>query len=308
MKLILVQRTAASRTIEFGKWSWAFLSVCVLGVPLGLLAAGYHIGQETGAQQAREARVSAAEAESRARAEELAELSATARRKLQAMTLTLAELQARVTRLDAVGMQLTELAGFEGGEFNFDEAPAVGGPSMPLSGPPVSPDRLAEQFSTLDAILGDRETQLDVLTGLMFDQKLKAEAVPAGRPITSGWLSSHYGTRIDPFSGEKAWHQGVDFAGREGTQIIAVASGVVSWSGEHSGYGQLVEVSHGDGLVTRYAHNKSNLVAVGDLVRKGEPIALMGNSGRSTGPHVHFEVYKHGRPVDPSSYIRRTQR
>ena len=115
-------------------------------------------------------------------------------------------------------------------------------------------------------------------------------------------------SRIDPISGERAWHDGADFAGREGSDILAVASGVVSWSGYRSGYGTMVEVSHGDGLSTRYAHNQQNLVDVGDLVRRGDVIALMGSSGRSTGPHVHFEVFKNGRAVDPASYVRRTHR
>jgi len=122
----------------------------------------------------------------------------------------------------------------------------------------------------------------------------------------SGWLSSNYGNRLDPFTGKRAWHNGVDFAGREGSDIVAVASGVVSWSGERYGYGKMVEVAHGEGVTTRYAHNLENTVKVGDMVRRGEVIALMGNSGRSTGPHVHFEVFKNGRPVDPASYLRRT--
>jgi len=173
---------------------------------------------------------------------------------------------------------------------------------------PVLRPELDAQLELLSVTLDDRDTQLDVLAGLLFDAEAQAEAIPSGRPVTSGWLSSHYGYRNDPFTGKKAWHQGIDFAGKEGGEVIAVASGVVSWSGERAGYGTMVEVAHGDGLITRYAHNKENTVKVGDLVRKGETLALMGNSGRSTGPHVHFEVFKHGRPVDPSSYIRRTLR
>jgi murein DD-endopeptidase MepM/ murein hydrolase activator NlpD len=103
-------------------------------------------------------------------------------------------------------------------------------------------------------------------------------------------------------------HNGIDFAGKEGSNVLAVAAGVVTWTGSESGYGNMVEISHGDGFVTRYAHNKQNLVAPGDLVRKGDPIALVGTTGRSTGAHVHYEVYKHGRPVDPSSYVHRTRR
>jgi murein DD-endopeptidase MepM/ murein hydrolase activator NlpD len=165
---------------------------------------------------------------------------------------------------------------------------------------------LEGELFALSNALDDREVQLDILSELIQGEQVRDDATPAGKPILSGWLSSHFGSRIDPFSGKKAWHEGIDFAGREGSDIIAVASGVVSWSGERSGYGNMVEVAHGDGVITRYAHNQENLVKVGDMVRRGDVVALMGNSGRSTGPHVHFEVHKNGRPVDPASYLRRT--
>ena len=310
MKLIFVHKTAASRTLEIGRWSWAALSVICIGLPLGLMAMGYELGQRQGASIAQEARLSEAELNASRRAGDLAQLSADARRKLEAMTRKLAELQVRVTRLDALGTHLTALAGLEGGEFNFAAEPALGGPMMPLL--PESqtslPAPLKDAFDGLSVALSDREMQLDILAGLLFDAEAQTEAIPAGRPVLSGWLSSAYGSRTDPFTGKRAWHQGIDFAGAEGDHIIAVASGVVSWSGERTGYGTLVEIAHGDGLVTRYAHNRENRVEVGDLVRQGDVIALMGNSGRSTGPHVHFEIFKHGRAVDPSSYVRRTLR
>ena len=310
MKLIFVHKTAASRTLEIGRWSWAALSVICIGLPLGLMAMGYELGQRQGAAIAQEARLSEAELNASRRAGDLAQLSADARRKLEAMTRKLAELQVRVTRLDALGTHLTALAGLEGGEFNFAAEPALGGPMMPLL--PESqtslPAPLKDAFDGLSVALSDREMQLDILAGLLFDAEAQTEAIPAGRPVLSGWLSSAYGSRTDPFTGKRAWHQGIDFAGAEGDHIIAVASGVVSWSGERTGYGTLVEIAHGDGLITRYAHNRENRVEVGDLVRQGDVIALMGNSGRSTGPHVHFEIFKHGRAVDPSSYVRRTLR
>ena len=143
---------------------------------------------------------------------------------------------------------------------------------------------------------------------MLADNKLKSERTVAGRPIVKGWMSSEYGMRTDPFHGDKRWHGGVDFAGRWGSDIIAVASGVVTWSGERSGYGKMVEINHSDGFVTRYAHNSENIAQLGAIVKKGELIAKMGSSGRSTGPHVHFEVYKNGRTVDPATYIRRTSR
>lgn len=310
MKLILVHKTAASRTLEIGRWSWAALSVICIGLPLGLMSLGYELGQRQGTSVAQEARLSAAELEASRRASELAQLSADARRKLDTMTRKLAELQVRVTRLDALGTHLTALAGLEGGEFNFSTEPALGGPLV-LARAEVEPNlpaSLEASFDLFSATLDDRSTQMDVLAGLVFDAEAQAEAIPAGRPVTSGWLSSSYGYRSDPFTGKQTWHQGIDFAGSAGDQVIAVASGVVSWSGERTGYGTLVEVAHGDGLVTRYGHNSENLVEVGDLVRQGDAIALMGNSGRSTGPHVHFEVFKHGRAVDPSTYVRRTLR
>jgi murein DD-endopeptidase MepM/ murein hydrolase activator NlpD len=274
------------------------------------MAMGYELGQRQGASVAQEARLSDAEMLASRRAGELAQLSADARRKLETMTRRLAELQARMTRLDALGTHLTALAGLEGGEFNFAVEPALGGPMLPLQSEPHDslPGPLKNSFDLMSATLGDREIQLEILAGLLLDAEAQAEAVPAGRPVLRGWLSSRYGSRTDPFTGKRAWHQGIDFAGSDGDEIIAVASGVVSWSGERTGYGTLVEIAHGDGLVTRYGHNRENRVEVGDLVRQGDVIALMGNSGRSTGPHVHFEIFKHGRAVDPSSYVRRTLR
>ncbi len=281
----------------------------MLGLPLGLATVGYQLGQAQGATEASETRLSEAEKLASERAEMLAQLGADAERKLRGMTLTLAKLQARVTRLDALGMQITALSGLDNGEFDFNAAPALGGPMPLLALSKVSAvSDVDAEFLELSATLSDREIQLDVLAGLLFDQKTHAETVPTGRPVIAGWLSSNFGSRTDPFSGRKAWHQGIDFAGREGADVIAVASGIVSWSGERSGYGTMVDVAHGDGVVTRYAHNQKNLVEIGDLVRQGESIALMGNSGRSTGAHVHFEVYKHGRPVDPASYINRNKR
>lgn len=313
MKLIVLPGTTASRTVLLGKWSWAALSLVCIGLPLGLMALGYEIGQRQGTQQAQEARLSEAEEAASQRAVDLAQLSADAKRKLEAMTRKLAEIQARVTRLDALGMHLTVLAGLDEGEFDFTAVSAIGGPvvdGQELAAPAlaVMPDEFEEELELLSVTLDDRDTQLDVLAGLLFDAEAQAEAIPSGRPVASGWLSSHFGYRNDPFTGKKTWHQGVDFAGKDGTEVIAVASGVVSWSGNRHGYGNMVEVAHGDGLLTRYAHNDENLVEVGNLIRKGETLALMGNTGRSTGPHVHFEVFKHGRAVDPSSYIRRTLR
>ena len=228
--------------------------------------------------------------------------------KLRALTLSLAELQARMTRLDALGEHLTAMADLQEGEFDFSQPPALGGPLAGEFSVDYGTVDLSGELDRFAAHLTDREQQLEILQSLLTNRKLEEQSWLSGRPVDKGWISSRYGQRTDPFSGQQAMHNGLDFAGKEGSNILSVAAGVVTWAGTRSGYGHMVEVSHGDGYVTRYAHNKENLVAVGDLVRKGEPIALMGSSGRSTGAHVHYEVYKHGRPVDPSSYVARTRR
>ena len=309
MKLILLNRHAASRTLELGRWSWLLLSACVIGVPLGLVAVSYQLGFDGGVRSEQSSRISIREQQAIERAEALAQLSVEAQSRLTAMTRRLATLQAQMTRLDALGLHLTELAGLEVGEFDFSGPPALGGPSVPLqtdSAPGVL--EINTQYDVLENYFAGSEVQFEVLAGLLSSEQLRTESTPAGRPIRSGWQSSSFGSRIDPISGKRAWHTGADFAGRKGSDILAVASGVVSWSGVKAGYGTMIEVSHGDGLSTRYGHNQENLVALGDLVRRGDVIALMGSSGRSTGPHVHFEVFKHGRAVDPASYVRRTHR
>ena len=283
------------------------MSAILIGLPVTLAGLSYEFGVKKGVSKTQAAEETLAAEEARERAEALADLAVEAERRLQSMTLLLAELQSRVTRLDAVGINLTQSAGLEPGEFNFNAPPALGGPLMTSQDDAreLIPALEGELFA-LSTALDDREVQLDILSELIQGEQVKSDATPAGRPILSGWLSSRYGSRIDPFSGKKAWHEGIDFAGREGAQIVAVASGVVSWSGERAGYGKMVEVAHGDGVITRYAHNQENRVKVGDMVRRGDVVALMGNSGRSTGPHVHFEVHKNGRPVDPASYLHRT--
>lgn len=225
---------------------------------------------------------------------------------INALRIRLAELQARLTRLDALGERLVDVASLDEGEFNFSLPPAVGGPeSQALE---YTPPDFIYVLDELAAQIDNREQQLKVLNSLLGDRKIQSETFVAGRPINRGWMSSRYGYRNDPFSGKLAWHDGVDFAGKDGSNIIAVASGVVTWAGPRYGYGELVEINHGNGYVTRYAHCKEILVEVGDVVKKTDIIALMGSTGRSTGPHVHFEVLLNGKSVDPAKYINRVAR
>jgi murein DD-endopeptidase MepM/ murein hydrolase activator NlpD len=309
MKVILISgKHGSSRTLELGRWSRALLSLCCLGLPLGLVTAGYLAGLDSEARSIRGAVLDTLENELERQSGDLEDLHGLAERQLQAMTLNLAELQARMTRLDAMGEHLTAMADLQEGEFDFSQPPALGGPIAVEFNVDFTSLDLSDEFDRFETRLADREQQLDILESLLSNRKLQEQRWLSGMPVRSGWISSHYGQRADPFSGRLSMHNGLDFAGKEGTDVVAVAAGVVTWTGEKTGYGQLVEVSHGDGFVTRYAHNKQNLVVPGDVVRKGDTIALMGSSGRSTGAHVHYEVYKHGRSVDPSSYVARTRR
>jgi murein DD-endopeptidase MepM/ murein hydrolase activator NlpD len=231
---------------------------------------------------------------------------------LSAMTLKLAKLRSRLVRLDALGERLTQVASLDDGEFDFSTTPGLGGPASQsqrqIAEQVEIQDKVSAMFAKLDSSISSRESQLQILQSMLSDNKLKSQQLVAGRPIKKGWMSSEYGMRIDPFHGKNQWHAGVDFAGRHGDDIIAVASGVVTASETRNGYGSMVEIHHSDGYVTRYAHNDKNLAELGAIVNKGQVIAKMGSSGRSTGPHVHFEVFKNGRTVDPATYIRNTHR
>lgn len=309
MKFILISgKHGGSRSIELGRWSRALLSLCCLGLPIGLLAAGYLAGLDSEARSLRGATLGTLQDDLEQQSGDLEELQGLAERQLQAMSLNLAELQARMTRLDALGEHLTTMADLREGEFNFSAPPALGGPMAGEFSVDFTSMDLGGELDRFEARINDREQQLDILESLLTNRKLTEESWLSGQPVRKGWISSHYGQRTDPFSGKLAMHNGLDFAGKEGSEVVAVAAGVVTWTGSKNGYGELVEISHGDGFVTRYAHNKQNLVEPGDVVRKGDAIALMGSSGRSTGAHVHYEVYKHGRSVDPSSYVARTRR
>lgn len=223
---------------------------------------------------------------------------------LDALALRLGQMNAHVVRLDALGTRLTQMAGLKDGEFDFTSAPSLGGPEEPLAATEAMQiNGVVSALDVLDEQLFDRSRQLSVLEDLLLNRKLRDEVHPEGRPVTAGYVSSQFGSRTDPFTGRRAFHKGVDFAGREGAEVVAVASGVVIWSGDRYGYGQLVEINHGNGYITRYAHNVDNLVAVGDTVRRGQVIARMGDTGRATGPNLHFEVLLNDRPVDPLTYV-----
>ncbi len=313
MKIILISKRAEKvRTLKLNSWAKGLLSILLLGIPV---AAGTLLGVKIADGRWEllvENSINEMQHELMLQQQEVDSGRLEANRTLNAMTIKLAEMRSRLIRLDALGERLTQIARLEDGEFNFSDTPGIGGPEgsslqRSISAISVQPE-LTAMFDKLDRTLENREAQLQILTSMLSDSKLKKEQTVAGKPITKGWMSSSYGMRTDPFHGEQRWHGGVDFAGKQGSDVVAVASGVVTWSGKLSGYGNMVQINHGDDFVTRYGHNDENLVSLGSVVKKGQQIARMGSSGRSTGPHVHFEVYKNGRTVDPASYIHKTHR
>ncbi len=309
MKVIIVSgKHGHSKSISLGRMTRTFLSLCFLGMPLGLAGyVGYSQVNPDGEVLDHQA-LSALKSKMQDEQQELLETQQQAQQQLQALTVKMATLQARLVRLDALGERIAGVAKLDKGEFDFSQAPALGGPETSDLGIAYESPDFIQAIDQLVERVDDREQQLEILETLLANRKIEDDIFIAGRPIVKGWMSSAFGRRTDPFTGRIASHEGVDFAGKEGSSIVTVASGVVTWSGERSGYGQMVEINHNGGFMTRYAHNKENIVKVGDIVKKGEAIALMGSSGRSTGPHVHFEVYKHGRPVDPATYIHRASR
>ena len=309
MKIILINnKQGHSRTLHLGEWSKFLAVTWLFGLPVIVAILGYQLVSITGTPSGQQVLLSL-QKDTSEQGYQVISLRQQAKQKLQALGLKLSELQAKLVRLDAMGERLTSMANLDSGEFDFSQQPALGGPERQreLLGGFEEPSLLFE-LEKMEDLIADREQQLKLLETLMANRKLEDDVFLSGRPINKGWMSSPFGPRIDPFNGKVALHQGIDFAGKEDSEIISVAAGVVTWAGARPGYGEMVEVNHGGGYSTRYAHNKLNLVEVSDIVKKGQVIAQMGSSGRSTGPHVHYEVYKHGRPVDPASYVHRTPR
>lgn len=231
-----------------------------------------------------------------------------ARDQLKAVTARMAEMQAQLMRLDALGEHLAESANLNPAEFESSRKPPMGGPltedlSVLSDGPGLNL-RLQELADQIER----KEAQLQALDSLMSGQRALPKSYLAHMPVRSGYMSSTYGYRADPFTGRATFHGGIDFAGPTGTHVYAVAPGIVTWAGMKSGYGNLVEISHGDGISTRYAHASRLNVRVGDLVAKDQLVAYMGSTGRSTGSHLHYEVLRDGKQVNPATYIALVKR
>ena len=315
MKLLLIDhRHGHSRSLELKGWLRAVLSLCLLGTPVGLGYFGYQLASSQNDDSLVFSQQSAEnwQKELALQALQLEQLRSKSGQELDALTLKLAKLQARLARLDALGERVAGLANVEDFEADAASSFAAGGLELGLASDMqdavVAPTLLAS-INELEELITERQKQLGNIEGLLIDKRSIEDGFVAGRPIENGWIASPFGRRPDPITGKSSFHSGIDLTtGKPGAEISSVAGGVVTWAGPRSGYGLMVEVNHGNGFTTRYAHSQELFVEVGDLVARNEKLALVGSTGRSTGPHVHFEVYKNGRVVDPAAYIRRTIR
>ena len=271
---------------------------------IGILMSGsLYLGYTLNPNQDNQALIDEWQADVRHQQVQLTHIREEADADIDALASRIGLLQAHVMRLDALGRKLVHMASIDKSEFDFDSTPALGGPETETN-MGLEPSEVSQAIDQLSEELGKRENQLEVLENLVLNENLQKEVLPRGRPILKGWLSSYYGMRTHPISGRREMHKGIDFAGKMGGPVIAVAKGVVVYAGKRYNYGSIVDIAHGNGYVTRYAHNSKILVSVGDTVEKGFKIAEIGSSGRSTGPHVHFEVIKNGREINPVRFIR----
>jgi murein DD-endopeptidase MepM/ murein hydrolase activator NlpD len=234
---------------------------------------------------------------------EIAALKSQLQDRVDGLALRTGQLNAQLLRLNALGKRLAEMAKISSREFDFDHDPPQGGPEGDGGGRSAQLPELTSLLDNLEQRIGLRGAQLSALENVILGRQLSADIRPSGRPVSQGYISSYYGERMDPFDGEEAFHKGVDFAADAGADVLAVATGIVTWAGPRAGSGVLVEVSHGNGYVTRYAHNSRVLVKVGETVERGQAIAAVGSTGRSTGPHVHFEVLRNGGQIDPIAFV-----
>ncbi len=226
-----------------------------------------------------------------------------AKKSLDALSARLSTLQAHLLRLDALGSRLVKITDMSDIEFDMLESPGLGGPSLVKD---QNSPGVTDFIAVLQAVgrkIEDRSEKLSAIESMLMDSNIQSQVLLEETPVVGGWISSAFGWRTDPISGKKDFHEGIDLAGKFGSKVTSAAAGIVTWSGWSSGYGNMIEINHGNGYVTRYAHNERNLVMVGDKIEKGQSIAVMGSTGRSTGPHVHFEVVHNGKHVNPGKFV-----
>jgi murein DD-endopeptidase MepM/ murein hydrolase activator NlpD len=307
MKIIIVNSDhTQTRSLTLGGWARAVVSVCLLGIPTALGAWGYSWLVNFDKKDVLNA--DAPDWRAAQQSDKSEKTQKQAESQVAALTAKVAELQARLVRLDAVGERLTKVAKLDKGEFNFKQPPGMGGPLSVENTNSVTTADFILAMNQLNERVQNREQQFKALDSILISRSFEADALFDRFPVENGYMSSTFGYRTDPFNGKQEFHSGIDFTAPSGTAITAVSAGVITMAAETSDYGNMIEINHGSNFETRYAHNKVNLVRVGDVVKKGQIIALVGSTGRSTAPHVHFEVYKNGRVVDPATYLQTTNR
>ncbi len=309
MKIIIVNSDhGQTRSLTLGGWTRAFLSVCLLGIPTVVGAWGYNWLVNFDKKDVFNADALSWGTSQAEQKDKLEKSRKQSEGQVAALTAKVAELQARLVRLDAVGERLTKVAKLDKGEFDFSQPPGIGGPLNRLNLDGAASTNFMLAVDQLSQHVQNREQQFKALDSILISRSFDVEALFDTLPIENGYMSSTFGYRTDPFNGKQEFHSGMDFTAPAGTAITAVAAGVVTSSSLTNDYGNLIEINHGESFETRYAHNKVNLVKNGDVVKKGQIIALVGSTGRSTAPHVHFEVYKNGRVVDPATYLHTASR
>ncbi len=283
-------------------WSANYLLPVILLIGAALLS-GYYYGKLQTVQVAEnQAMQSALQAMAEER-HELDALRSSMEAELDALALRIGSLRAHLLRLNALGERLVGVGNLDPQEFDFASEPAQGGVDQ-ADAESVGMMELESELERLSTAFSDREHKLILLEEMLSKRDVREQVIPSGRPLKHGFISSTFGRRTDPFSGKKKYHKGVDFVGKRGSEVLAVAAGVITQSERTGGYGNVVEIRHADGYSTRYAHNQENLVKEGDRVEKGEPIAMLGSTGRSSGPHVHFEVRRNGKIVNPARFVK----
>jgi murein DD-endopeptidase MepM/ murein hydrolase activator NlpD len=303
MNIILVSnRLVKTRSITLDGWQALFLMLMMFGLMLGAaFALQYSLVRFAPEGLGEGMRTLLSKAYVDERQKQQSNLFSS----LDTMASRIGQMQSQVQRLDALGVRLAKLTGMKPGEFQFDQIPAQGGPLVILPTQEMSVNILDQQLKRLTQVVNDRSDKLMALETMLLQNQLSRKLLPSIPPVTVGWYSSNFGWRIDPFTGANAMHEGVDYMVDAGTPIHASAGGVVAFADSHPQYGNMVEIDHGNDIITRYAHASKLLVKVGQVVRRGEKIAEVGSTGRSTGNHLHFEVRYQGTAQNPVRFLQK---
>lgn len=284
--------------------AWSVKSVLLALLLMGVaVLAGYYVGKLQSVQIAEDKAMQSTLQAIAAERQELKGLRNSMEAEMDALALRIGSLRAHLLRLNALGERLVDIGKLDAQEFDFTTEPAQGGLDE-ADAESVGMPELESELERLSQAFADREHKLNLLEEMLSRRDVREQVIPSGRPLKRGFISSTFGRRTDPFTGKKKYHKGIDFVGKRGSEVLAVAAGVVTKAERESGYGNMVEIRHADGYITRYAHNQENLVTAGDRVEKGEPIAMLGSTGRSSGPHVHFEVRRNGKIINPARFIK----